>query len=285
LPMNNEILLPPATYLNDDPFYSGGLSHGPSWDSKINGLMWRGVASGGRNKAENWRHFQRHRFVQMVNGTAVLNAETTRIRAETFDLPGWEFYNLKAPRNGYLGDWLSTFADAAFVNLLCFPWEEQNDKGCSYTGPYYEVRDGMEMSDMYAYKYLPDIDGNSFSGRYRGFLRSTSLPIKATIYDEWHDDRLFPWVHFVPMDNTFIDIYGILDYFEGYEGHGGHDDIAERIALEGKEWSEKVERREDMAIYTWRLLLEWARVCDDARDVLGWVGDLQEGFIGEQDVR
>jgi hypothetical protein len=26
----------------------------------------------------------------------------------------------------------------------------------------------------------------------------------------------------------------------------------------------------------WRLLLEFARVCDDQRDRLGWVGDLAE---------
>jgi len=284
LPMNNEILLPPATYLNSDPMYSGGNSQGPSWEHKKDSLIWRGVASGGRNKADTWRHFQRHRFVQMVNGTAVVRAETTRIRAETFDLPSWEFYNLKAPRNGYLGEWLDEFADAAFIDLLCFPAEKEQG-GCSYTNHYFECKDSIPMADNYKYKFLPDIDGNSYSGRYRGFLRSTSLPIKATIYNEWHDDRLFPWLHFVPMDNTFIDIYGIMDYFLGYGGHGGHDEQAQKIAEEGKEWAEKVLRREDMAIYTYRLLLEWARICDDHREKLGWVSDLGRGFIGHEKER
>lgn len=277
LSVNNEILLPPATYLNPDPFYSGGKGHGPEWDKKKNGLVWRGVASGGRSKAENWRHFQRHRFVQMVNGSAVLKAETTRIRAETFDLPDWKHYNLTATRNGYLGDWLSTFSDAAFVDMLCFPSNGRKD--CAHTNEWFEVKEGFPMEQMYDHKYLPDVDGNSFSGRYRGFLRSTSLPIKATIYNEWHDSRLFPWIHFVPMDNTFIDIYGILDYFIGFEGHEDHDDIAKRIAHEGKEWMELVGRRVDMKIYVWRVLLEWARICDDNREKLGWVGDLRKGFI------
>jgi hypothetical protein len=31
-------------------------------------------------------------------------------------------------------------------------------------------------------------------------------------------------------------------------------------------------RREDMQIYVMRLLLEYARLCDDDRDVLGWAG-------------
>ncbi|KAF2433526.1 hypothetical protein EJ08DRAFT_57944 [Tothia fuscella] len=279
LATNNDILIPPATYLNSDPLYSGGNSQGPNWDDKKDGLMWRGVASGGRNKAENWQHFQRHRFVQMVNATAVIKAETTRIKAETFDLPDWKHYNLMAPRNGYLGEWLNGTTDAAFVDLLCFPAERDN-RGCSYSTPYFEWKEAIPMAEQYKYKYLPDIDGNSFSGRYRGFLRSTSLPIKATIYQEWHDDRLFPWLHFVPMDNTFVDIYGILEYFMGYEGQGGHDENARRIAEEGQEWAEKVLRREDMAIYTYRLLLEWARICDDNREKMGWVGDLKKGFIG-----
>jgi hypothetical protein len=81
------------------------------------------------------------------------------------------------------------------------------------------------------------------------------------------------------MDNTFQDIYGILDYFIGYDGLGSHDEMAERIANDGKEWADKVLRRDDMAVYTYRLLLEWARVCDDNRVSMGWIGDLVEGML------
>jgi len=76
-------------------------------------------------------------------------------------------------------------------------------------------------------------------------------------------------VHFVPFDNTFVDIYGIMSYFLG-----GRDLAARRIAEEGKLWAESVLRREDMLLYVWRLLLEFARICDDNRDRLGYVGDL-----------
>lgn len=143
------------------------------------------------------------------------------------------------------------------------------------------------MTTQFEFKILPDIDGNSFSGRYLSFLRSTSLPLKATIYSEWHDDRLIPWLHFVPMDNTFADIYGILAYFLGTgaakEASDGTEDTmmaardgaAEKIALRGKEWAEKTLRREDMQVYILRLLLEYARLCDDNRDRLGYVGDVK----------
>jgi len=269
LPMNNEILLPPAMYWTKDEFYSGGSDHGSPWEDKRDKIIWRGAASGGRNKAENWTRFQRHRFLAMINGTTVRGAEKSGISPPNFELPGYGAYHLQAMKTGFLGDWLDNIADAAFVHLLCFP--DTEPPFCPYTNPWYSVAESMPMKLQYAYKYLPDLDGNSFSGRYRGFLLSTSLPIKATIYDEWHDSRLVPWKHFVPMDNTYVDIYGILEYFLGAGNIAGRDEAAKSIALGGKEWAEKVLRREDMQIYVYRLLLEYARLCDDDREVLGWM--------------
>ncbi|KAK5109847.1 hypothetical protein LTR62_006454 [Meristemomyces frigidus] len=276
LPMNNEILLPPAMYWTEDPFYSGGSSHGSTWEMKKPGLIWRGAASGGRNKEENWRRFQRHRFVSMVNSTSVREAETTGAGPPNFVLPAYNPYDLASTPSDNMGgtfaDWVGTWSDAAVVHLLCFP--DPNPPYCSYTDPYFKVAKSIPMAEQYSYKYLPDIDGNSFSGRYRAFLFSTSVPIKATIYREWHDSRLVPWKHFVPMHNEFSDVYGIMEYFFGNakEGLGGHDAVGRGIAEGGKAWAEKVLRKEDMMVYVLRLLLEYARVCDDDRDVMGWRG-------------
>jgi len=273
LPMNNEILLPPAMYWTTDPRYSGGEGHGPEWEHKEDKLIWRGAATGGRNKEENWTRYQRHRFVSMVNATSVRQAELG-IQPPNFVLPAKDVYDLSShvldSPNGSLADWVDTWADAAVVHLICFP--ASGDARCPYTDPYFTVKKSMPMAKQYVSKYLPDIDGNSFSGRYRGFLGSTSVPIKATIYDEWHDSRLVPWKHFVPMDNTFADIYGIMEFLIGNEitGLAGHDDVARSIAEQGKAWAEKVLRLEDMQIYVFRLLLEYARVCDDEREVMGW---------------
>ena len=277
LPMNNEILLPAAMYWTDDPFYSGGDDHGEIWRKKKDMMVWRGAASGGRNRKENWTRFQRHRFVSMVNSTSVYQAETLHdYLPPNFVIPVNNSYDLAAQSGkvepGSLGTWIKKWSDVAVVHLLCHPKGENKGKWCPYTDPYFFVEKTMPMKDQYAYKYLPDMDGNSFSGRYRGFLGSTSMPIKATIYQEWHDSRLVPWKHFVPMDNTFIDIYGIMEYFVGNEelGVGGHDEVAKDIAIGGKKWAERVLRREDMQIYVFRLLLEYARLCDDEREVMGW---------------
>jgi hypothetical protein len=266
LPMNNEILLPPAMYWAKNKLYSGGEKyHGDSWETKHEKLVWRGAATGGRAREPNWTGFQRHRFMSMMNATSVRQAEESQGHGVNFKLPNYDDYSLA---NGSVPHLLEAHTDTGFVHLVCFPYIEA-DPHCPYTDPYFEVIPGMPMKDMYKFKYLPDLDGNSFSGRFRGFMLSTSLPIKATIYNEWHDSRLIPWVHFVPMDTTYLDIYGIMTYFLG-----GHDDVARKIALAGKAWGERVLRREDMQIYTYRLLLEYARICDDRRERLGFVGDL-----------
>lgn len=277
LSVNNEILIPGAMYLTDDPFYSGGESHGPPWAHKKTGVVWRGVASGGRNKKENWAHFQRHRLIEMLNGTTVAEIErnesspasTEPARAPTFEMPPLSKYDFPRRRDGQVGHWLRQFADAGFVNLLCFP----ADSNCSYVAPWFEEVPSVPMAEQYQYKFMPDVDGNSFSARFRGLLSSTSLPLKATIYTEWHDDRLVPWLHFAPLDNTMQDLYAVLDYFT--RNRDG-DNAARFLAEEGTAWGAKVLRRDDMLLYVWRLLLEFARVCDERRVWLGYVEDLQQ---------
>lgn len=269
LPGNNEILIPAGMILDSYDLFSGGDTHGGDWADKKTELVWRGVGSGGRNKEDNWWGFQRHRFVQMMNGTAVTLSEAGEDVAPSFNLSGLSQYHIQAQQTGDLGPWISSFSDAAFVGFECFP--QQEDGGCSYIEPYMELRGSIHMKEQYNYKFLPDIDGNSYSGRFRAFMRSTSLVLKSTIYAEWHDDRLVPWVHFVPFDNTYIDIYAILDYYIN-----GHDAEAYKIAEAGRDWSEKVMRREDMKLYVWRLLLEYARVMDPSRDKLGFVEDLKD---------
>ncbi|KAG6013822.1 hypothetical protein E4U43_007099 [Claviceps pusilla] len=265
LPQNNEILIPGAMYLDNGEFYSGGKSHGSSWDRKKDGAIWRGDGSGGRAKEHNWHHFHRQRLVQMLNATDISQAEETGDPPKTFKLPPVDIYPSARLHHGNLGPWIKGFADSGFVRM-CGPEE------CPFYLERFSVKQHMPMKKQYEYKFLPDVDGNSFSARFRGFLRSTSLPLKATVYAEWHDDRLTPWVHFVPFDNTFQDLYAILDYFS--DGGGLGDSAARFVAEQGQAWSEKVLRREDMRLYVWRLLLEWARVCDENRHTLAYVEDL-----------
>ncbi|KAJ6787418.1 hypothetical protein PWT90_04818 [Aphanocladium album] len=268
LSLNNEMVIPGAMYLAEETRYSGGDNHGPEWESKRDGLVWRGVDSGGRARQNNWYHLQRHRLVEMLNGSTVSRIEQTGQRELAFDLPLKDLYPSEHRAAGTLGGWISRLADVGF-SAIC-----ATDGGCDFLRPFMRPAATVDMKHQYEYKFLPDVDGNSYSARFRGFLLSTSLPLKASVYTEWHDDRLRPWLHFVPLDNTLQDLYPTLEFFADASGPG--DMAARHIAEEGKRWAEKVLRREDMRLYVWRLLLEWARVCDEKRHSLGYVGDIVE---------
>lgn len=273
LATNNEILLPAPMYWNEEERFTGGDDHGPEWEAKECDVVWRGVATGGHNNETTWRGFQRHRFAAMTNGTKLARAEEESESPVNFELPR-STYDLMAVKEKRLGEWVGQWADVGLTDLMCDEKVKQ-EGSCPYTDPYFELTSGLSMADQFRCRYLPDIDGNSFSGRYLGFLRSTSLPIKSTLWREWHDSRLLAWKHFVPMDNRFGDFYGIMEYFLGYGNTlKGHDEEAKKIAMNGKAWAEKVLRKEDMQIYTLRLLLEYARLSSEDRDNMGWVEDL-----------
>ncbi|KAL9083792.1 MAG: hypothetical protein Q9159_005580 [Coniocarpon cinnabarinum] len=327
--INAEILVPPAMQWPSDADSSDFTFNFKEdqripWEKKEDLVMWRGSASGGVNDADNWTRFQRHRFLSMLNGTLVSQHEATQASGNpipshvpgghpalpwNFPLPQVDVYDLATMQatspSAALESWINSRVDAAFIHLRCFPppsWFHGNGQDCPYNGEYYTVKPVVKSTEAYKYKYQPDLDGASYSGRYRSILQDSSLPIKATIYDEWHDSRLVPWKHFVPMDNTYMDWYGIMEYFLGYapstsmstknndpksigeevtvvgddaEARAGHDEVAKKIAMDGSEWTRTALRNEDMLAYVYRLILEIARLGDERRDEMGFAADLK----------
>lgn len=279
--VNNDILLPAPMYWAEDERFSAGEESGKPWHEKEDAAVWRGTATGGHNTPTNWHQFHRHRFVALTNGTKYLVSDHQSSHSSSQWSEPNQTHNLRQPIRDNLADWLISTTNISFTDLMCDV--QQADGGCWYTSDHFAVTGSLPLRQQFDYKYLPDIDGNSFSGRYRAFLRSTSLPIKATLYREWHDARLVAWKHFVPMDNRFHDFFGIMEYFRGSgpingeldQSVEGHDAAAEKIASEGKDWTEKALRKEDMQVYVLRLLLEYARVTDDRRDQLAYVDDLK----------
>jgi len=101
------------------------------------------------------------------------------------------------------------------------------------------------------------------------------------VFREWYSERLMPWVHFVPVDVRYQGLWGTLAYFTGLKGKGevnGRDPQMEArvadavwIAEQGRTWAGRALRREDMEVYLFRVLLEYGRLVDDARDEIGFV--------------
>ncbi|PKS12726.1 hypothetical protein jhhlp_000934 [Lomentospora prolificans] len=132
-------------------------------------------------------------------------------------------------------------------------------------------------------------------------MKSSAVPFISTIFTHWYSERVMPWVHFVPVNLRLTDFHSTLSYFTGLQRQHGADhdgnrdgkhqdpdvaavtldgrkvtlrgamDDASWIASQGKAWAKKALRREDMEVYLYRLLLEWARVIDDRRDELAFV--------------
>jgi hypothetical protein len=53
--------------------------------------------------------------------------------------------------------------------------------------------DFVPLGKHWSYKYLLDLDGMSYSGRFFALLASGSVPLKSTIYEEFWTDWIEPW--------------------------------------------------------------------------------------------
>lgn len=265
----NDLLLPPPSYYSDDPLFTGqgwlgtGSTSTP-WHKKLHGLIWRGKATGGHSREHTWRKFHRHRLVSMLNASDI----PSHLANSAIDIISPDPTPGNVNDEFALSEWLRLSADASFTDL---PSQKGDSALWQAVSQHYSVSAQVPMKKQYHWKYVPDIDGNSLSGRFRAFLQSNSSPMKATIFKEWHDSRLVPWVHFIPLDITLRDLWYHMAYFLGFGGSGAHDKAGEKIANDGREWALKVLRKDDMRLYMYRVLLEYARLCDEERDNLGFV--------------
>lgn len=332
--MSNEILLPSAGDWN-----ISSIEHDAPvpWDERRHKLYWRGPTTLARQPERYWRRFQRERLLSMLNATHVEIAEASVHTgnessvgvgyAKNFRLLPANEYKLKSQTGGSLAEWVNGWADAAFTNLDCAVLAEEEEEhdgkqvreeGCE---GYFSVAAHDEESEAQA-KFALAIDDESLVTQ----LHAAKATLRTSVYRQWYDARLVAWLHYLPLDSTFVDLYGIMEYFLGsrvspdakdyphavgeiqahdhhfkvpenaaeydhdsaqsgnepqippaprYFKRSSHDDAAREIAEASKAWANKVLRREDMLIYGYRLLLEYARVVDDRRDRIGWVGDLK----------
>ncbi|KAK6508387.1 F-actin-capping protein subunit beta [Arthrobotrys conoides] len=110
-----------------------------------------------------------------------------------------------------------------------------------------------DKNASFKYKFVMDMDGNGYSGRFYRLLQSNSVVFKQTLVEQWHDERVIPWVHYVPVTVGLDEIEDLVKFFltEGTRQ-------AEEIAAESTSWVQAALRPIDMTIYEYRLLLEYA---------------------------
>ncbi|KAJ6036556.1 Lipopolysaccharide-modifying protein, partial [Penicillium herquei] len=242
-----DILYPSPWYWADKVPYAKKKDY--NWEAKTNRMYWRGSTTGGFSRAGGWRRQHRQQFVDSVNSLG-----TTKILTRQAD-----------------GMWVSKlvkqeeFRDAFDVKFTFVGQCDPDD--CHAQEEYFEVVKAAGQQDAWAHKFLVDVDGNAFSGRFYAFLHSNSFVYKVALFREWHDEWLKPWVHYAPLSLKGHEYTESMRYFlSEEEGRKA----APLIAAQGQDWAQKVLRNEDLEVWFFRLLLEYGRLVDDNRERLGF---------------
>ncbi len=177
-----DILYPSPWYWYEKVAYDE--SKDVDWAYKQDQLYWRGSTTGGFSRNGGWRRQHRQRFVQKINA-----ADQALILANrgTEQAPLWE--TKEVPRSDYKG-----ITDVYFSHIgQCDPGD------CLAQKEFFTIKSHADQQHAWKYKYLLDIDGNAFSGRFYAFLKSRSLVYKLAVFREWHLDWLKPWAHYIPL--------------------------------------------------------------------------------------
>ena len=276
----NDILYPSAWNYIDKARYASTPEYPDlRFAEKNSTLFWRGATSEGFSSGGGqWKGMARQRFVHLANGVngtssiehAILVPSSTSPDAKEAD------YTYHALPLSALTALLPTDIQIATSIARC-GGRDCDDQAHEFA----PLAQPTDFQAHWGYKYLLDLDGAGFSGRFLPFLESRSLPFKAAVFREWWDERVTAWQHFVPLDVRGQGFWATLAYFAGIDGSvdgrkkvvvPGHAQEGERIAEAGREWAGKVLRKEDMEVYFFRLLLEWGRLTDERREEIGYPG-------------
>ncbi|CAK4032336.1 glycosyltransferase family 90 [Lecanosticta acicola] len=253
-----DILYPSPWYWYGKVEYKEGKDM--DWEKKQNRLWWRGSTTGGFSRAGGWKRQHRQQFVRKVNAldaAKVLKHSNAGATDENPDEAKWVVQEV--PRQDY-----KDIMDVHFSHVgQCDPGD------CDAQREFFNIVEPADQQEAWKFKYLLDMDGNAFSGRFYAFLMSHSLTFKMSVFREWHEEWIRPWVHYIPLSLRADEVLESVRYFDGEEE--GRP-LATSIAEEGRDWAFKALRNEDLEVWLFRLLLEYGRVIDDNRALIGYSG-------------
>lgn len=237
-----DILYPSPAYLEDEFQYAD--ANDVDWDSKRNNLYWAGSNTGGFASDGQWQYFHRQRFVELGQN---LNKRQHHYLRESGGI-------LSRVKSSFLN---SRLFDVAFTRIF-----QCEGRSCRDQRAYFNLKPWEDKDRALRSRLVFDMDGNGISGRYYNFLASRSAPLKQTLLREWHDERLVPWLHYIPVSQSMEELPELVSHLTSTEA--GRE-AARHVAEDGREWFSKAFREVDRSIYVYRLLLEMARLQDPAR--------------------
>ncbi|KAJ5911850.1 uncharacterized protein N7473_001153 [Penicillium subrubescens] len=268
----SDILFPSPWNYMDKIEYKPSKEHpDPEFAQKDNSLYWVGSTSEGYSRFNEWKGMPRQRFSHLINNN-------THSQVSVLLPAGKDQYQYKIMDGSAPGKELNLRTDVHIADPItrCGDCDTQRDE--------LGTRSWVNFQAHWSHRFLFDLDGAGFSGRFLPFLQSHSLPLRTGLFRQWFDSRVISWLHFVPVDIRLHGLWSTLAYFAGVPSpNAGEHNTKEPkmlmdahvnegwwIAEQGRKWTEIALRKEDMEIYFFRLLLEWGRITDDQRDVLGF---------------
>ncbi|KAF4334240.1 beta-1 2-xylosyltransferase 1 [Fusarium beomiforme] len=241
-----DILIPSPAYNEEEFLYEE--SKDVDWERKRNNLYWAGSTTGGFALGTQWQLFHRQRFVEL----------TQNLRKDK----GYHYLRVK---DGVVQKFKSSFLNGRLFDVAFTRIFQCHRKACRDQDAYFNAKTWVDKDEALKSKLAFDIDGNGISGRYYKLLASNSVPIKQTLLQEWHDDRLIPWLHYIPISQSMDELPELVFYLTSTPSG---KEVAKRIAEQGREWYSRAFREVDMGLYVYRLLLEMARLQDPQREAL-----------------
>ncbi|CEI63699.1 hypothetical protein FVEN_g6820 [Fusarium venenatum] len=238
-----DVLFPSPAYIEKEFQYDSDRDM--QWSEKNNNLYWRGSTTGGYAQDGRWRDYQRQRFVSMTQNLGHQKQSYLRKEGDSISTVKSRFLN-------------GRLFDVGFTRIF-----QCDRKFCRDQSTYFDVKSWADKDKAFSSRLAFDLDGNGISGRYYKLLASNSLPLKQALLREWHDERLMPWVHYIPVSQSLEELPELVTYLTSIEKG---QRLAEDIANRGKKWMGKAVREVDMAIYLYRLILELARLQDPERE-------------------
>ena len=155
------------TYIGNDPVWE---------DKTINKLLWRGSTTGAEFREDvEWQLSQRARLHFLGHETTgkkhVLWADKkeSKMRVSDFEIAALN----------------KEFMDVSFAGhpVQCDP------ETCALMEELIDFAGLMGLDDSYQYKYLMDVDGNGWSGRFHRLMSTKSIVLKSTVGAACHQSR------------------------------------------------------------------------------------------------
>ncbi|EFX01711.1 capsule associated protein [Grosmannia clavigera kw1407] len=247
-----DILYPSPAYI--EPEFRYDEEHDIAWEDKRNNLYWAGSTTGGfaaDGQRGQWQKYHRQRFVSLAQNLGDHDHEYLHETAGDGD-------------SGTVSRLRSSFFNGRLFDVGFTRIFQCARTACRDQRMHFGLRPWADKDAALQSRLAFDLDGNGISGRYYKLLASRSAPLKQTLLREWHDDRLVPWVHYFPVSQTLRELPELVSYLTSSPGGAGQK-AAQAVADNGCKWFRRAFREVDMTIYTYRLLLELARLQDPQR--------------------